>query len=182
MLRSKHCIGILGGRVGHAIYFVGYRDSSTLLGLDPHTVFKNPAKPSSSGNPLTRDSTAVVHINYDGNSNQSSDTSGDFVTDEYINQIHVKDFVSLDISQLDPSLAIGFYFSDREDFEQFYEEVKLANELKIVAGRTPLFTVGNSPPSFLDEDLWNIDRASTINGKGSADLDDGKDEDEYVFL
>lgn len=41
-LRSQYCIGLLGGRVNHAIYFVGYR-GQTLLGLDPHYVFPNPS-------------------------------------------------------------------------------------------------------------------------------------------
>lgn len=39
-LRHSNCVGILGGRPNHAIYFVGYR-GDTLLGLDPHTVFPN---------------------------------------------------------------------------------------------------------------------------------------------
>ena len=40
-LRSPYSVGIIGGRPQHAIYFVGYKGDE-LLGLDPHTVFKNP--------------------------------------------------------------------------------------------------------------------------------------------
>ena len=39
-LQSPHCIGFVGGRVNHAIYFVGHRTTASggteLLGLDPH--------------------------------------------------------------------------------------------------------------------------------------------------
>eukprot|EP01035_Chromulina_nebulosa_P028014 gene28014-36912_t len=40
-LRSPYSVGIIGGRPQHAIYFVGYKGDE-LLGLDPHTVYKNP--------------------------------------------------------------------------------------------------------------------------------------------
>lgn len=40
-LRHKNSVGILGGQVNRAIYFVGYR-GNVLLGMDPHTVFKTP--------------------------------------------------------------------------------------------------------------------------------------------
>jgi hypothetical protein len=40
ILQSPTCIGFVGGRVSHAIYFVGHRTtasgSTELLGLDPH--------------------------------------------------------------------------------------------------------------------------------------------------
>lgn len=41
-LRNRHSVGIIGGQVNRAIYFVGYR-GDTLLGMDPHTVFHNPS-------------------------------------------------------------------------------------------------------------------------------------------
>jgi Peptidase family C54 len=43
MLDDENCVGILGGRVNHAIYFVGYDSSGRLLGLDPHYVYVNPS-------------------------------------------------------------------------------------------------------------------------------------------
>jgi hypothetical protein len=42
ILQNEYCVGIIGGRPNHAIYFAGYRDNH-LLGLDPHTVFTNPS-------------------------------------------------------------------------------------------------------------------------------------------
>mmetsp|Transcript_6093 Transcript_6093/g.9961 ORF Transcript_6093/g.9961 Transcript_6093/m.9961 type:complete len:582 (+) Transcript_6093:144-1889(+) len=41
-LRHKNSVGILGGQVNRAIYFVGYR-GDVLLGMDPHTVYKTPS-------------------------------------------------------------------------------------------------------------------------------------------
>lgn len=43
ILRHDKCVGILGGKVNHALYFAGYEGSS-LLGLDPHTTFPAPAE------------------------------------------------------------------------------------------------------------------------------------------
>ena len=40
-LRSPYSVGIIGGRPHHAIFFVGYKGDE-LLGLDPHSVFRNP--------------------------------------------------------------------------------------------------------------------------------------------
>lgn len=41
---NKFCIGFVGGKANHALYFAGYRGNA-LLGLDPHTVFPTPPRP-----------------------------------------------------------------------------------------------------------------------------------------
>jgi hypothetical protein len=72
--------------------------------------------------------------------------------------VHVKELVPLDLARLDPSLALGFYFPTRCEFEAFSEETRAAALSKQRAGRTPLYAVQPRAPSYmysseeLDED------------------------------
>jgi hypothetical protein len=63
--------------------------------------------------------------------------------------VHVEEFVTLDISRLDPSLAIGLYFACREDFEAFCRETREAAARKLALGRYPLFTVQQTVPAYM---------------------------------
>lgn len=232
VLRHKHCVGIIGGRPNHAIYFVGYR-GDTLLGLDPHTVFANPSSPpppsqppsalqqagsapsssdgmyispqphvplsgdasaaakTSGGRTSSTDSTTGGRASYTRNSSHNRDaTTGHtkqqlglgssysntseesfftsafaaftsstsdsdastFPTAEYLSQVHVSEFVTLDMSRLDSSLAIGFYFPARAEFEKFCEETKIYSARKLKEGKYPLFSVQNAAPAFMYSD------------------------------
>lgn len=189
-LRDPHCVGIIGGRPHHAIYFVGYRDN-VLLGLDPHTVFANPPKPPpappassiphsrASSAPVSPAVTTAAENPYTSTTAASGaaagadayqhtvDTTGataaasvNFLSSEYISQVHVPSFVPLNFSQLDPSLTIGFYFENRVQFERFCDETRKSVERKLSIGRTPLFSVQHSPPSF------DFDSSSSRPAKG----------------
>lgn len=115
-LRQHTSAGILGGQINRAIYFVGYR-GDTLLGLDPHTVFKNPSlvKP--------------------------------FPSTEHLSQIHRNELFELPFSALDPSLALAFYFHDRFEFKAFCEETKFQNDEKSKKGQISLYHIQYAPAS-----------------------------------
>jgi len=54
---------------------------------------------------------------------------------------------TVNITSLDPSLAVGFYFSDEGDFNEFckqYDNVK---------GDYPIFVISDKKPEYLDEDI-----------------------------
>jgi hypothetical protein len=118
VLEQEHCVGILGGRPNHALWFAGYNSVNQILGLDPHTTYAAPIFDAS------------------------------FPKDEYLNQIHVSDFERMDITRLDPSLAIGLYFRDQQEYQQWYDSVAEANVFKNSIGRVPLFHVAKLAPSY----------------------------------
>ena len=90
-------------------------------------------------------------------------------------QMH-QELEELAFSQLDPSLALGFYFRNREEFLTFCDDITASNEQKAAAGITPLFSVQYSPPDteFLGGDMFC----------GGSDNEEGEDEpeDEYVLV
>lgn len=45
MLANRQCVGVIGGRPKHALYFIGFQDEE-LIGLDPHCVraIQNPSR------------------------------------------------------------------------------------------------------------------------------------------
>lgn len=293
MLRHRHCVGILGGRPNHAIYFTGYR-GDCLLGLDPHTVFPNPPRPpappisgvgagvypppdiplgclsasasttsagascnagaknrtSSTDRGGTGDSAAAgadcsnnkrtrsagyswesvdptnhytsktttglshnkqqlglntTYSSHDSNSCSSSTstststsesyfssafsfganmsdsdsataTAAAFPTAEYLSQVHVPEFVTLDFSRLDPSMAVGFYFPDRAEFERFCEENRVLTARKVKEGKTPLFTVQNAAPAYMYSDAQEYGGSGGKNfGGGGGDSSGGGD-------
>jgi len=142
LLRSKRCIGLLGGRPHHAIYFVGYKDNNTLIGLDPHVVYPAP----------------TLH--------------GQFPSEELRDQVHCGELESLDFSRLDPSLALAFYFRNRGEFEAWISETKQAElDRSRSSKRTaaPLFTIEHSPPCMFSGEYGGDDDE---NEADDADDDD----------
>lgn len=79
----------------------------------------------------------------------SSAAPSTFPSAEYLAQVHVCDLVPLDISRLDPSVALGFYFPTQHEFEVFCEETRVAAVAKQREGRTPLYAVQPRAPSFM---------------------------------
>eukprot|EP01035_Chromulina_nebulosa_P018900 gene18900-24700_t len=171
ILNHKHCVGIIGGRPNHALYFVGYNCDNQLLGHDPHTVY---------GNPII-----------------SMDSGSNFPTEDHINQVHVNYLQKLDITRLDPSLAIGFYFHNSTEYSEFYDEIIEYNkQLSNNSERLPLFHVSETAPSYMSNsyDFENsMDDSFTGSVKNSfistsfdkceeLNEDSDDDEDDYVIL
>ncbi|OYX26129.1 MAG: hypothetical protein B7Z06_06210 [Flavobacteriales bacterium 32-35-8] len=93
---------------------------------------------------------ATFSSNQSTTSNNNNPTITDtFPTAEYLHQVHVSEFVTLDIHRLDPSLAIGFYFPNRAEFDAFCEETKLSAARKLKEGKHPLYTVQDLAPTFM---------------------------------
>ena len=90
-LRHPNCAGMLGGKVNHAMYFIGSNSNRQYLGLDPHVVY----------------STAIIDEN--------------FPSPELLAQVHVYECELLDEDLLDPSISLAYYFANRAEFEEFYK-------------------------------------------------------------
>ena len=103
-----------------------------------------------------------------------------FPSAEYLHQVHVSEFVTLDIHRLDPSLAIGFYFPNRAEFDAFCEDTKLSVARKLREGKYPLYTVQDLAPTFMysgegegeGEERESFDSRSHDEADAEIDQDD----------
>ena len=86
-LRDERSVGIIGGLPNRALYIVGHTDHNFLIGLDPHY-------------PLPY----VDQI------------QTPFPSENLIKSVCDRDIELLDVAELDASLALGFIFSDYEQF------------------------------------------------------------------
>lgn len=111
-------------------------------------------------------------------------SSSIFPSTELINQIHVSHLDEIESKYLDPSLAIGYYFRTREEFNKFCAQINESNKTKLAQGITPLFHIENAPPVEYQQTQSN-------NGDGDVDVDSGlaldrpgspDDDDDYVFV
>lgn len=111
LLSTEHCIGIIGGRPKHSLYFVGFQGKFTsgkigqlhnyycwnfcledkLIHLDPHYCQE------------------MVDVNQENFSAHS---------------FHCKSPRKLKLSKLDPSCCIGFYCATKADFDNFVASVQ----------------------------------------------------------
>lgn len=108
----------------------------------------------------------------------------------------MSEFDILPLNQLDPSVSIGFYFENREDFESFTHQIKERNRRNRELDKAILFDVQHAPPTCgasmmagMDDDCGDDEWGGGTGGSGrggtSATGGGTKDEDEddeYVFL
>ncbi len=174
-LRHSNCVGMLGGKVNHAMYFIGSNTRGQYLGLDPHVVY----------------STAVI--------------DGSFPTSDLMAQIHVGECELLNETQLDPSVSIAYYFANRAEFEDFCKLSPLDNHSsnsKTSSKHTEfeefgskISTAGTKVPesrSMMDEQkLFSIEKFAPQFDYEDDDSNDPIDihnntsddkDDEYVFV
>nr|AWV66692.1 cysteine protease ATG4-like-2 [Brachionus koreanus] len=95
-LEMKNCLGIIGGKPKHSLYFFGYQ-ADKILFLDPHL-----CQPS-------------VNIY-----SSEDDDSKNFDNKSY----HCSNAGYISFNKLDPSIAIGFYFKNRDELNEFCEFMK----------------------------------------------------------
>jgi hypothetical protein len=79
----------------------------------------------------------------------SGSSSAPFPSDEMISQVHVPNLEELDLSHLDPSLCVGFYFKTKEEFDSFTVQCRKDNAAKLKAGKTPIVYVEYAAPSYI---------------------------------
>uniref|UniRef100_A0A0D3FJC7 Cysteine protease n=1 Tax=Oryza barthii TaxID=65489 RepID=A0A0D3FJC7_9ORYZ len=140
-LTFPQSLGILGGKPGTSTYIAGVQDDRALY-LDPHEVQL-----------WVLSTSQAVDIAAD---NLEADTSS----------YHCSTVRDLALDLIDPSLAIGFYCRDKDDFDDFCSR---ASELVDKANGAPLFTVVQSvQPSkqMYNEESSSGDGMDSINVEG----------------
>ena len=162
----RQSVGVLGGRPRGARWFYGATSNGAkLYGLDPHTIQACPQRRKV--NLPKGHSKLVVSL-----------------TSEYIRSVHTTNPECINLNRLDPSLALGFYCHDQDDFYHLCDELK-----KFKTGHPTLpdlFTVADNTPDYSANSssaMHEMLSMSLADGLDDTDNDDrGDDEDEYVLL
>ncbi|KAE8894345.1 hypothetical protein PF005_g23421 [Phytophthora fragariae] len=154
-------VGIIGGKKGHSVYFVGTQQDQLHL-LDPHDVHPAPELNSA------------------------------FPTATHLRTVHSSRPLVMNVTGIDPSLALGFLCETRADYEDFERRVRiLHDEVKANGGMCP-FSVAAHRPDYaasggdllmadcLSGDDMNEDEITSATGGVSGAGED--DEDDYVLL
>jgi cysteine protease ATG4 len=102
-------VGIIGGKRAHSVYFVGAQGSDLHL-LDPH---------------FTQQSVKFAEHTYS--------------IADCIRTVRCTTPLTIDIARIDPSLALGFYCRDRQDFEDFCQRVAAVSAPHSMACPEPLY-------------------------------------------
>ncbi|CEG41544.1 cysteine protease atg4b [Plasmopara halstedii] len=150
-------LGIIGGKKGHSVYFVGTQQDQLHL-LDPHDVHPAP------------------------------ELNAAFPTATHLRTVHSSRPLVMNVTTIDPSLALGFLCENLADYEDFERRVQsLHHELKTDSGMCP-FSVASHRPDYAasGDDLLMSDCLSgddmneneSANGAGTGE----DEEDDYVLL
>lgn len=183
------CVGVVGGRRGHAVYFVGAQrgpgsQQTELHLLDPHTVqpalnfhtdgvFKRQRAVAPPHAPLPKpalrahNSAAAAEIVGPGE-DMSAAAAARQQRLRAVQSAHAPAPLVMPIEHVDPSLAFGFYCRSRADFLQLCGSVK-------AMGYGAPFDVAQAPP-----DMSNVVGADMDLGSDDEDEDD--EEDDYVLI
>ena len=128
-LQMDMCMGIIGGKPKHSLYFVGYQGDKVIY-LDPHfcqptvNIFSSGDKKLSTS--LTHLSTSLSSKHsYDDTCLTSSSISNSSDYDFFDNSsFHCANPSKIAFTKLDPSIAIGFYCRNRDDLDTLCDMVK----------------------------------------------------------
>ena len=88
----RHCVGIAGGRPRSSLYFLG-AEADNLVYLDPH---------------YTRNTVPIKDVNSYGK--------------EDLLSYHCHKVRLLPLTSMDPSMVLGFYIRNEEEFNEFYHQ------------------------------------------------------------
>lgn len=119
-LESDTCIGIIGGKPKHSLYFIGYQGDKVIY-LDPH--FCQPTTNIYSNNDPTIIANNISPVSSLSSSKHSYDDSSDYEVFEN-SSYHCENPSMTPFNKLDPSLAIGFYCATLKDLNNLCEFVK----------------------------------------------------------
>ena len=165
-------VGCIGGSPRHALWFYGSlnqkqqnnnKNRTQLFALDPHTVQTSPQR--------------------DYNKRYGAIS----LSNEYLTSVTCSSPVVIDMDKMDPSLALGFYCADREDFEHLQYSLQNINNAFGHATTTTttnqkMFSIIDSAPDYTCNVSALADMMSRVDevDLGSNDSEDA--EDDYVFL
>lgn len=170
-LSFPQSVGFVGGSPRHALWFYGSNsDGSKVYGLDPHTVQRAPRRRRLRPEEKRRT----------GNTKQYQVQ----LTDEYLRSFNCPNTSSMDMSKIDPSLALGYYCQDRADFESLctaIDDMKTNNDTKNFPS---LFSVTDAKPDY-NADLSSAMMDMMMGGSASQmddDVENTHDDDDFVLL
>ncbi|RWS04147.1 cysteine peptidase 2 family C54 protein-like protein [Dinothrombium tinctorium] len=130
IFKFQQSLGIIGGRPNHALYFIGVVENQ-LLYLDPHTTQPIVDYEEFTSNPLFDDSS-----------------------------YHQETAARMDISQLDPSIALCFYCHTESDFDNW---CSLAYNALIDNEKQPLFEISKERPKNWQQATSFSDNTQSLN-------------------
>jgi len=132
-------LGFIGGSPRHALWFYSaFSDGSRLFGLDPHTVHSAPTLNFSSSS-------------WNSNINESGPVGCHIeLTDDYLRTFLCPTPSQLDFTKIDPSLALGFYCRDRDDFISLCDAITQINAICKGSRLPELFSISDlKPPDYI---------------------------------
>ncbi|RHZ46205.1 hypothetical protein Glove_629g19 [Diversispora epigaea] len=138
--RFPQSVGIAGGKPSSSYYFIGTQ-ADGLFYLDPH--HSRPAIELKSNDQLTEEELLTYHCDVPR---------------------------KISISQLDPSMLLGFYCKTKDDFEDFCSRVE-----KI---RQPVFTIAQEAPDYSDDDCGVFSEDDDEFDKRDDKSDDDRSDDD----
>ncbi|CAG8754021.1 16637_t:CDS:2, partial [Dentiscutata erythropus] len=138
--RFPQSVGIAGGKPSSSYYFIGTQ-ADGLFYLDPH--HSRPAIELKSNDQLTEEELLTYHCDVPR---------------------------KISISQLDPSMLLGFYCKTKDDFEDFCSRVEKISQ--------PVFTIAQEAPDYSDDDCGVFSEDDDEFDKSNDKSDDDKSDDD----
>ncbi|CAG8533380.1 7841_t:CDS:10 [Ambispora gerdemannii] len=139
--RFPESVGIAGGKPSSSYYFIGTQGDD-LFYLDPHH------------------SRPVIDLK-----------DIDEFTDEELATFHCDALRKIHISQLDPSMLLGFYCRNAQEFEAFCERIARTHK--------PVFTIADEEPVYSDLDVVSILSEEETSGNVLDDDDAEESDDDF---
>uniref|UniRef100_A0A7I4XXL6 Cysteine protease n=1 Tax=Haemonchus contortus TaxID=6289 RepID=A0A7I4XXL6_HAECO len=134
------CVGIIGGRPNHALYFIGIAGDK-LIYLDPH--YCRPSVLEKYGNTRFEDGFDALDVNEDVPASVSLKGLNDETLDD--SSFHCKMLLHMSYDQIDPSMALAFFCESADAFERLTLDLK--NEV-FPASQPPLFEQLENRPKY----------------------------------
>ena len=174
----RQSVGFLGGTPRHALWYYGASsDGGKIFGLDRHTV---------------QDAAQRRQV-------EDESKGGAFeivLSDEYLRSVHCAYPSTMEMSRIDPSLALAFYCRDRVDFDDLcaaLSDMKAEGkkykipELFSVADVSPDYCANGSSAlvdMMMASSLGNVDCSfdDSFDGGGGHAAAEEDDEDDFVLL
>lgn len=165
-------VGFIGGSPRHALWFyAAHSDGKKLYGLDPHTVQKSPRRRKLKPNEVTRT----------GNSKKYQV----LLSDEYLRSVNCPNPSSMGMHRIDPSLALGFYCRDKQDFESLCLAVEGMKSNKKMKDFPALFSIADAKPDYtadVSSAMLDLMMGSSSQLDCDGDEIENDDDDDFVLL